>query len=283
MTRDPGTALRAVLLTGMTLCAFAANSLLCRAALAHTAIDPASFTAFRMLSGALVLALIMRVRGADRALFGAGSWPAALALFAYAIFFSFAYVSLTAATGALLLFVAVQASMISYGLMSGERLSRLQWAGLGIALAGLAILLAPGLAAPTLSGGLLMTLAGVAWGAYSLMGLGSTTPLAATAGNFLRAVPFSLPLLFLPYGNWDPAGIGWALLSGMVASGMGYAIWYAALPLLSATTAATVQLTVPVIAALSGIVFLREPLTLQLLVASAAILGGIAIVVRSRA
>lgn len=275
--------MRVVLLTAITLCAFAANSLLCRAALAHTAIDPASFTAVRMLSGAAALAVIVRLAAAPhRAPFQASSWPAALALFCYAIFFSFAYVSLTAATGALLLFVAVQVTMISYGLYSGERLHALQWGGLGLAVVGLAILLAPGVAAPTLAGGILMSLAGFAWGVYSLLGRTSTMPLAATAGNFLRAAPLSLPLLLLPGTSWDLAGVGWALASGVIASGLGYAIWYAALPLLTAATAATVQLLVPLIAAVSGVVLLGEPLTLQLLVASAAILGGIAIVVRRK-
>jgi len=259
--------------------AFAANSLLCRVALKQTGIDAASFTLVRIVSGALALWLIVRVR--DGRPVAAGSWPSALALFVYAAAFSFAYVSLTAATGALLLFGAVQTTMIGVGLYRGERLRARQTAGLAAALAGLLGLLLPGLSAPPWPGSLLMLAAGAAWGVYSLRAKGSGDPLRATAGNFLRAVVFAAALSFVMRSGMaaDAAGIGWAIASGALASGLGYAIWYTALGGLSVTSAASVQLSVPVIAALGGIVLLGEPLTLRLVIASSAILGGIALVI----
>ncbi len=259
--------------------AFAANSLLCRAALKHTAIDAASFTAIRIVAGAVALGLIVHLRGGSQA--AAGSWVSALALFVYAAAFSLAYVSLSAATGALLLFGAVQATMIGVGLARGERLRGRQMLGLVAALAGLVGLLLPGLAAPPLRGSALMLVAGAAWGVYSLRGKGSGDPLRATAGNFLRAVAFALALgaLMWPAASFDRAGVGYAIASGALASGIGYAIWYAALPGLKLSSAATVQLSVPVIAAVGGIVWLGEPITPRLVLASAAILGGIALVI----
>lgn len=272
---------RLALLTVLALIAFAGNSLLCRAALAHGAIDAASFILVRLLSGALVLALLVRLRrGQIR-----GSWRSALALFGYAAAFSFAYLQLTAATGALLLFGAVQASMIAHGLYSGERLRPLQLGGLLLACGGLVGLVLPGLSAPPLSGALLMLAAGIAWGVYSLRGRGAGDPLQVTAGNFLRAVPMAamLSLLLIGHAAATPAGIGYAVLSGALASGLGYAIWYTALPYLASTTAATVQLAVPVIAAAGGVALLGEALTVRLLLASVAILGGIALVVLTAA
>ena len=259
--------------------AFAGNSLLCRIALKHTAIDPASFTTIRLLSGAVTLWLVVRVRGSASA--GGGNWLSALALFAYAAGFSFAYVSLPAATGALLLFGAVQATMIGHGLRAGERLGRMQLVGLMLAFAGLVGLLLPGLSAPPLAGSVFMLGAGLAWGIYSLRGKAAGDPLRVTAGNFLRAAPIAAALsVFMMNGTaLDHAGIGYAVLSGALASGIGYAIWYTALPALKATQASIVQLSVPVIAALGGILFLGESLTLRLALASAAILGGIALVI----
>jgi drug/metabolite transporter (DMT)-like permease len=262
--------------------AFAANSLLCRAALRGSGIDAATFTTARLASGAVLLSVLSRRRGGGG--IRGGSWPSALALFAYAAGFSLAYVSLSAGTGALLLFGAVQATMIGRGVLGGERLAGQQLCGLLLALGGLIGLLLPGLSAPPLAGALLMLLAGVAWGAYSLRGRGSGDPLGVTAGNFVRAVPFALALSAATHADasWDPAGLLCAVLSGAVASGIGYAMWYTALPALKATTAATVQLSVPVLAALAGIAFLGEPLTPRLALASAAILGGIALVIRKR-
>ncbi|MBS1201448.1 MAG: family transporter [Proteobacteria bacterium] len=279
--------IRTALLTALALAAFAGNSLLCRAALRDTPIDAASFTAIRIASGALVLWLLVRFRSARPS--RAGSWPSGLALFAYAAAFSFAYLSLTAATGALLLFGAVQVTMIGTGVARGERLLGRQWVGLLLASAGLVGLLMPGLTAPPLRGALLMTAAGVAWGVYSLRGrtadAGGGDPLAVTAGNFARAVPMALALLLAalpwnPGSGIDMAGTGYALASGAVTSGLGYAVWYTALRGLKAASAATVQLSVPVLTALAGVVLLAEPLTLRLVLASAAVLGGIALVIR---
>ncbi len=266
--------------------AFASNSLLCRFALKQTGIDAASFTFIRIFSGAAALWLIMKIRApktvaavSDRRT--EGNWPSALALFAYAAAFSFAYLSLSAGTGALLLFGAVQATMIFWGLHKGERLDVIQIIGLALAMSGFVVLLFPGLSAPRMSGSILMLSAGVAWGVYSLRGKASGDPINTTAGNFLRAVPLAavLSMAFLPWAHLDRMGIIYAVLSGTIASGLGYVVWYAALPGLKAASAATVQLSVPVLAAAGGILFLREPLTLRYLFASIAVLGGIALVV----
>jgi len=270
MTQHPASAamptLRVAVFTALALLAFAGNSLLCRAALTHTHIDAASFTTVRLLSGALVLTCLVRLRG------GA---------FAYAAGFSFSYLHLTAAAGALLLFGAVQTTMIGHGIWSGERLRSLQIVGLILACGGLVGLLLPGLSAPPLAAAVLMLGAGVAWGVYSLHGRRGGDSLKVTAGNFARAAPFALTLTLLLSARASPdlAGIGYAILSGAVASGVGYAIWYAALPSMKSTTAATVQLSVPILAALGGVLFLGESLTLRLLLASVAIIGGIALVV----
>ncbi|HEX9390926.1 MAG TPA: DMT family transporter [Usitatibacteraceae bacterium] len=270
---------RIALLTLLAMIAFAGNSLLCRAALKQSGIDAASFTSIRLVSGAMVLWWIVRLRQAPVG--ASGNWISAFALFAYAACFSFAYLQLSAATGALLLFGAVQASMISYGLYKGERLRPLQILGLLCALLGLVGLLLPGLSAPPLRSAGLMIAAGIAWGVYSLRGKGAGDATTVTAGNFLRAVPFALlvSVLSLSSTTVDAAGIAYAIASGAVASGMGYAIWYTALRGLDATTAATVQLSVPMLAALGGILLLGEALTLRLAIAATAIIGGIALVV----
>lgn len=275
-------AARIIVLTTLAMLAFAGNSLLCRLALQDTAIDAASFTSIRLVSGAMVLCLIVAVRRNLPA--GKGNWPSALALFAYAAGFSFAYISLPAATGALLLFGAVQATMIGFGLYAGERLQSAQWLGLVLALAGLVGLLLPGLSAPPLAGSLLMLGAGVAWGIYSLRGKGAGDPTRVTSGNFLRSIPLALVMsLLLPdQAVFDSAGFWYAVASGALASGMGYAIWYRVLPALKATNAATLQLSVPVIAAVGGVLLLGEPITPRLLLASVAILGGIALVILAK-
>ena len=268
------TSLRIALITSLAMVAFAANSLLCRLALQHTAIDPVSFTTLRLIAGAVVLGLLARTRRNGS---GSGNWPSALALFVYAAGFSLAYVSLPAATGALLLFGSVQATMIGVGLWKGERLRPLQMFGLLLAAGGIVGLLLPGLAAPPLIGAVFMIAAGIAWGIYSLRGRGAGDPTVVTAGNFLRTVPIALLMAAFMHGKLitDTAGIGYAVASGALASGVGYAIWYTALPHLRATSAATVQLSVPVIAALGGVVMLGEVLTLRLVLASIAILSGI--------
>ena len=270
------------LLTLTAMIAFAGNSLLCRMALKHTGIDAGSFTSIRLLSGAIMLWLILRLRGGRRQ--SAGSWRSALSLFVYAAGFSYAYVSLPAGTGALLLFGAVQSTMIGYGIWSGERLTTRQGAGLVLAFAGLAVLLLPGASAPPRAGSLLMLGSGIAWGVYSLRGKGGGDPTRVTGGNFLRALPMAavMSALLFPWHALDLPGVCYAVCSGALASGVGYAIWYMALPGLKATSAATVQLGVPVLAALGGVFFLGEALTCRLLIASAAILGGIALVLAGK-
>ena len=274
---------RLIVLTSLAMLAFAGNSLLCRLALKHSGIDAASFTTLRLLAGALVLALVVRIKQPTTAsaTTPGGNWLSALALFAYAAGFSFAYISLPAATGALLLFGAVQATMIGIGIWRGERLRGRQWLGVLLALGGLIGLMLPGLSAPPLFGAVLMLGAGVAWGIYSLRGKGASDPTRVTAGNFLRAVPITLTLslLMLNRVSLDQAGVGYALLSGALASGLGYAIWYSVLPAMKTTHAATVQLSVPVLATLGGLVFLGEALNGRMVMASITILGGIALVI----
>jgi len=272
--------LRLVLLTLLAMLAFAGNSLLCRAAFTGSRIDPASFTSIRIVSGAIALGLIVRGRGSMGE--PAGNWVSAAALVAYALAFSFAYQSLTAATGALLLFGAVQATMIGVGLIRGERLHGLQILGVVCAVAGLVGLLLPGLAAPPLLGSALMLTAGTAWGLYSLRGKGQGDPLRMSAGNFIRATIFALSasVVAWPWASVDARGLVLAIASGAITSGLGYAVWYTVLPQLKVTTAATVQLSAPVLAALGGIWLLGEAPTWRLMMASLAILGGIGLVVK---
>jgi len=269
--------------------AFASNSLLCRAALTQTGIDAASFTFVRVFSGAAALWIILKMRRKLRVERtasplverSAGNWLSALALFVYAAGFSFAYNTLAAGTGALLLFGAVQATMILWGLSKGERLRAIQIVGLVAAVTGLVVLVFPGLSAPPLTGSILMLGAGIAWGVYSLRGRDETNPAGTTAGNFLRAVPFAalVSVSLLPWTQLDRVGVLFAVISGAITSGLGYVIWYNALPALKAASAATVQLSVPVLAATGGILLLGEPITLRYVLASIAVLGGIALVV----
>ena len=279
--------LRQWLVTVMTLIAFAANSVLGRAALTpgpegERWIDPLGFTVVRLLSGAALLAIFV---GAARAKEGVtrwqGSWLASFALVAYAVAFSWAYLSLSAGTGALILFGLVQATMYAWGIWKGERPGWGEWLGLAIALGGLIVLTAPGLETPPTVGALLMAVAGVAWGIYSLLGRGQSRPVLATAGNFIRAVPWMV--LFLPwviaYGEFTPRGISLGVISGALTSGIGYVLWYTALKGLTATRAALVQLSVPVIAAVGGVAFLDESLSLRLVVATGLVLGGIGLAI----
>lgn len=274
---------RTITCTGVALVAFAANSVLCRLALGKGAIDAASFSAIRLISGAATLALLVLLRGEGTTL-GRGSWTSAGMLFLYAMPFSFAYLSLSAGTGALILFGSVQITMMACALGSGERPHALQWLGLAVALGGLVYLVSPGLEAPSPLGSTLMALAGVSWGIYTLLGRGKADPLAQTAGNFVRSVPMILivSLVSISWVHANPGGILLAVASGAVASGLGYVIWYAALGGLTATRAAVVQLTVPVLAALGGIAFLEEKLSGRLVLSTVFILGGVALALLAR-
>jgi drug/metabolite transporter (DMT)-like permease len=273
---------RLFLLTACAMTAFAANSILCRLALRGGHIDPASFTSLRLVSGALMLWLLVRSRGAGGQ--RAGDGFSASALFVYAAAFSFAYVSLPVGVGALLLFGAVQACMLTAGLWRGERPSPAQVLGILLSLGGLVFLVWPGLTAPAPLGAALMFLAGIAWGVYSLRGRGAGDPARATAGNFLLAAPLALllNLPLYPQFHVELAGVLYALASGALASGLGYVVWYAALKALTATRAAVVQLSVPLLAAFGGLLFLGEAFTPRLVIASLAILGGIALAVTAR-
>ncbi|HET9950317.1 MAG TPA: DMT family transporter [Candidatus Eisenbacteria bacterium] len=285
--------------TLLALVAFAANSILCRLALRHASIDAATFSAIRLSAGAATLLLLVAWTRRDmdgaataaagaRAISGAksnGSWTSASMLFLYAIPFSFAYNGLSAGTGALILFGSVQATMILGALRSGERANPLQWLGLAVAVAGLVYLLLPGLAAPPLRSAALMAVAGVAWGIYSLRGRGAANPLAQTSGNFARSVPLALGVLLVarPHVAILPSGAWLAVASGALASGLGYVLWYAALRGLTAMRAAVVQLSVPVLAAAGGVLFLAESITARLVLAAAMVLGGIALALAARA
>ena len=279
----------ALLFTAMAMVAFAANSLLARAALGGALIDAISFTAIRLIAGAASLSLLLLATkgGFTRR---SGNWGSALALLAYALAFSLAYLRLDAATGALILFASVQGTMIGIGLARGDRPASRETIGLVVAAAAFIYLLLPGLRAPDLTGGALMMVSGIAWGFYSLRGRGSSDPLGDTAGNFIRSAlimtPLALTLLPVLPGSAAfhnaPSGIGLAVVSGALTSGIGYAIWYRALPALTTTQAATVQLTVPIIAAIGAVALLSETLTSRLVIASIFILGGVALAILSK-
>ncbi|PSW20623.1 EamA/RhaT family transporter [Photobacterium sanctipauli] len=288
---------RLIMLVVLTMIAFAGNSILNRIALLETAIDPASFTVIRLVSGAVMLSVMVwlqQQREVTKSTEANANWIAAfstrrawimaLALFVYAAGFSYAYVSLSAAVGALILFAAVQFTMIGYGFSQGERFTHWQWLGFMMAFGGLIILMMPGVSMPSVDGALLMLLAGIAWGIYSIMGKGAESPLLVTRTNFVLSVPLviGLSLVMKAHASVDLSGASYAVLSGAVASGVGYALWYKVLPYLPSTTAATIQLSVPVIAALGGVAILGEAISLRLVLVSLGILGGIALVIQNK-
>jgi len=283
MTCSRRLAAKTFLLTGTALIAFAANSVLCRLALGGELIDASGFTVIRLLSGTIVLLLLLKLRN-DKNRASNGSWMAAFLLFIYAAAFSFAYISLDTATGALVLFGSVQLTMILLSLISGNRLRTTEWAGLSLAFAGFLFLILPGVTTPSVKGFLLMAISGIAWGIYTLKGRNSLNPLADTTYNFSRTIPFIviLTLFTIQDMHLSTQGVILALLSGGITSGIGYAIWYVALAGLSATQAAVVQLLVPVIAALGGVILVSEPITSHLTLSGAMILGGVFLAVIGR-
>jgi len=276
--------LRTAVYTGFALIAFAANSVLCRLALGETAIDAASFTTIRLVSGALVLIVLVGTTAKTNTVDDSANWTSAFMLFLYAVTFSVAYTSLNTGTGALILFASVQATMIIFAVCQGERLRLWGWLGLFVGLAGLTYLVFPGLAAPSPAAAALMAVAGISWGIYSLRGRGSVSPVAVTKDNFLRSTPFVvlISLIFFQDLQITFRGALFAALSGGLTSAIGYVIWYAALRDHSATSAALVQLLVPVLAALGGVVLLSEALTVRLLLSSAMIIGGVALALTHR-
>jgi drug/metabolite transporter (DMT)-like permease len=275
---------RIALLTVLSLIAFAANSLLCRTALRPHAIDPATFTGVRLVSGAVVLAVLVALRR-SKSEGTEATFRSAAALFAYAIAFSLAYVALDTGTGALLLFGSVQLTMIAWAIRSGVRPSALEWIGFVGAFGGLVVLTLPSVTAPPPLAAASMVAAGVAWGIYTLRGRGMKDPLAATSGNFTRAIVF-FPVLVIPLvwrgAHVSPAGVLLAAASGAIASGLGYSLWYAALRGLTATRAALLQLSVPLLAAFGGVLVLGERATPRLVIAGGAIVGGIAVALVAR-
>lgn len=284
--------LKTILLTALALVAFAANSILCRLALGTEAVDAAGFTVIRLVTGALVLSLILGVQFKRKQVKTSdsferqnkGSWFAAVMLFVYAATFSFAYVSMDTGIGALILFGSVQLTMIIMSLVRGHRLFLVEWVGVFLAFAGFVYLVLPGLGTPSVIGFVLMSLSGVAWGFYTLKGQGSKDPLGDTAYNFIRTVPMAAVLLLFMFQQVQLSlqGVGLAMLSGGIASGVGYTIWYSALRSISSTQAAVLQLLVPVIAALGGVIFMAEAITNRLMLSGGMILGGILLVVLGR-
>ncbi len=271
--------LRAIVYTSITMLAFAGNSILCRMALRDGAIDPASFTSIRLLSGAVALLLIVRLTSNDASIREHGGWTSALVLFFYAICFSYAYISLSAGAGALILFGFVQGTMIAMALWYGDRPSVSEWLGWLLAFGGLIWLLVPGIEAPPAVGATLMALAGIGWGVYSIRGRNETNALVSTCSNFVYSIAFVIVLTAIMYTNADITnrGVILAIISGALTSGVGYVIWYTALNYLSAMQAALVQLSVPAIAAAGGVILLAEPVSLRLLTSGALILGGISL------
>lgn len=277
------TVIRIVILTSLALIAFASNSLLCRVALGNGLIDAASFSSLRILSGAAALVLLVTVSRRGRSGLG-GGWGSGLVLFLYAVPFSFAYLSLSVGTGALILFTSVQATMMATAVISGERPGLWEWIGFVAALGGLFYLVAPGMEAPPLLGVILMAIAGVAWGIYSLGGHGSADPLLETAGNFVYAIPFAFAVSAASYMSFEVTskGVLLAVVSGALASGLGYVLWYGALRGLTSAQASAVQLLAPVLATLGGVVFLGELLTIRIVFASILIVGGVLLAIAGR-
>jgi drug/metabolite transporter (DMT)-like permease len=275
--------MRTISFTALALVAFAANSVLCRIALRHATIDAATFSTIRLTAGAATLLLISTrtQRGVSP---GKRSWISAGMLFLYAVPFSFAYTRLSTGTGALILFGCVQMTMMIAALVSGERPHPLQWLGLTLALAGLVYLVLPGLEAPSLTGATLMAIAGVSWGVYSLRGRSAVNPLEQTTNNFVRTVPlvFAVSLLARSQFHVERQGILLAIASGALASALGYVVWYEALRGLTATRAAAVQLLVPILAALGGVIFLAEAISARLLLSAVMVLGGISLTLIGR-
>ena len=276
--------LRTIAYTALALVAFAANSILCRIALRNSTIDPATFSTIRLIAGAATLLLVTALTRKGSAP-TEGSWLSAGMLFLYAVPFSFAYTLLTTGNGALILFGSVQITMMTAALWSGERPHPVQWLGLGLALGGLGYLVLPGLEAPPIAGAALMALAGFSWGVYSLRGRGAANPLVQTTSNFVRSIPFvvAVSLIAIPRFHVEKEGVLLAIASGAVASGMGYVIWYRALQGLSAARASIVQLLVPCLAALGGVIFLAEAISLRLVLATVLVLGGISLALHARA
>ena len=272
-------------MTCLALIAFAANSVLCRLALGNEVIDAASFTTIRLLSGAIALFIILTITGkaqkSAKKSVSTGSWSASIALFLYAVTFSYAYLSVDTGTGALILFGSVQITIIMLSMRLGVKLHLIEWLGVITASVGFIYLMLPTITTPSINGFILMTISGVSWGLYTLKGRGSKNPLKDTTYNFLRAIPFVILLALLTISNatYSLEGVTLAIISGAITSGVGYTIWYIALGGLSSTQAAVIQLSVPIIAAIGGVIFVSETITIRLMVSTIIVLSGILMVV----
>lgn len=279
------TVFKTSILTVLALIAFAANSVLCRLALGNEAIDASSFTSIRLLSGAITLFILLSLQGNNKAVSSNGSWAASFALFLYAITFSYAYLSLDTGTGALILFGSVQITMIILSFMAGTRLHLIEWSGVLLAFTGFVYLIFPNITTPSLNGFILMTVSGISWGIYTLKGRNSKNPLMDTTYNFVRSIPFIAVLVVFTMQNasYSTEGIILALVSGAITSGVGYTVWYIALGGLSSTQAAVIQLSVPVIAAIGGVLFVSEVITIRLVISATVVLSGILMVVLGKA
>ena len=275
---------KTIFLSVVALIAFAGNSVLCRLALSDNAIDPAAFTIIRLVSGVFTLLPLLLLSQRKVVYEKSGSWLSAFMLFAYALLFSYAYVSIDTATGALILFGAVQITLIFVSFLKGNRLGLAELSGVALALSGFVYLVLPELQKPSLGGFIMMSIAGIAWAMYTVGGQGSSNALRDTTFNFLRTIPLVIVLLVVTLSSFSltPYGVGLAIASGAITSGLGYAIWYAALPNLTTTQAAVIQLFVPVIAAFGGSVFANEAITLRLTIAAGLVLGGIMLVIMAK-
>ena len=275
---------KTIFLSVVALIAFAGNSVLCRLALSDNAIDPAAFTIIRLVSGVFTLLPLLLLSQRKVVYEKSGSWLSAFMLFAYALLFSYAYVSIDTATGALILFGAVQITLVFVSFLKGSRLSLAELSGVALALSGFVYLVLPELQKPSLGGFIMMSIAGIAWAMYTVGGQGSSNALRDTTFNFLRTIPLVIVLLVVTLSSFSltPYGVGLAIASGAITSGLGYAIWYAALPNLTTTQAAVIQLFVPVIAAFGGSVFANEAITLRLTIAAGLVLGGIMLVIMAK-
>lgn len=266
----------------LALIAFAANSVLCRMALGSDSIDPVSFTSIRLIGGAIALTVIYLFTKEPKQKKEAScncyiDWYTGIALYIYAFAFSLAYISLSSGTGALILFGSVQITMLIAATKRGEKMRFYQWIGFLIAVAGIVYLVSPGISAPDIYGASLMIVSGIAWGVYSIAGKSVTNPISATKGNFIKASIIAIPVSMIALKSYQatPLGLSLALISGVITSGLGYVIWYKVVPLITTTQAAVLQLLVPLLAAIGGVLFIAEDFTLRLAISSLLILGGV--------
>lgn len=269
--------MKTAILTSLALIAFASNSVICRLALGNNTIDASSFTIIRLFSGAIVLLFLVKFSNSTKRILSKGNWLVSSMLFIYAASFSYAYKSLDTGTGALILFGAVQITIILFAIIQGNILNNKEWMGVFISLFGFIYLVLPGVNTPPLVGFILMAIAGISWGIYTIKGFTSNSPLIDTCSNFIKTIPLILILFLITIkdATYSIEGVLLACISGGITSGIGYAIWYMAIKGLTKTQTAVVQLLVPILAAFGGVLFMSENISLRLVIAAILILGGI--------